>query len=88
MDGGFAVKGHVGSGMVVVEEPAAKGQFQLPSGVAVDGGVLVEPSALHQLGEVFDVHLEQVSGPGDDEAAVVSFGFSLMSPYQAGPFQY
>ncbi|MEE8448604.1 MAG: hypothetical protein V3S39_03125 [Thermodesulfobacteriota bacterium] len=68
--------------MVVVEEPAAKGQLlmelaQPKPGVAVDAGVLVEPSALHQLGEVFDVHLEQVSGPGDDEAAVVILGFLL-----------
>jgi len=88
LDGGFAVKGHVGSGMVVVEEPAAKGQFQLPSGVAVDGGVLLEPSALHQLGEVFEIHLEQVSRPGDDEGAVVSLGPLLSLPDQAGPFKY
>ncbi len=79
--------------MVVVEEPAAKGQLlmelaQPKPGVAVDAGVLVEPSALHQLGEVFEIHLEQVSRPGDDEAAAVSLGPLLSLPDQAGSFQY
>lgn len=58
------------------------------SSMAIDGGVLIQPSALHQVREVFDVHLEQVSRAGHQEDPAVSFGLSLMPTYKAAPFKH
>lgn len=44
------------------------------AGAAVDGGILIESLALDEVGDEFDVYLEEVSGQGDGKGAAVAFG--------------
>ncbi len=49
------------------------------AGTAIDGGELIESSALEEVGDEFDVDLEEVTGARDGKGAAVAFGvgFSL-----------
>lgn len=44
------------------------------AGTAVVGGELVESSAFDEVGDEFDVDLEEVAGARDEEETVVAFG--------------
>lgn len=41
---------------------------------AIDGGILVESSAFNEVGDEFDIDLEEVAGARDDKGAAVAFG--------------
>jgi len=56
------------------------------AGAAIDGGILVESSALEEVRDEFDVDLEEVSGGGDDEGAAVAFGVGFWLTSQAVAF--
>jgi len=49
------------------------------AGAAIDGGILVESSAFHQVGDKFDIDLEEVAGARDGKGSAVAFrvGFSF-----------
>jgi len=49
------------------------------AGAAIDGGVLIEASALDKIRDEFDIDLDQIAGARDDEAAAVAFGFGFVS---------
>jgi hypothetical protein len=56
------------------------------AGAAIDGGILIESSALEEIGDEFDIDLEEVSAGGDDKGAAVAFGVRFMSSGEAGSF--
>ncbi len=41
---------------------------------AIDGGILVESSAFDEIGDEFDIDLEEIPGAGDDKGPAVAFG--------------
>jgi len=53
------------------------------SGAAIDGRILIEASAFEQIGDEFDIDLDEVGGARDDEAAAVAFGFGFASTSQS-----
>ena len=53
------------------------------SGATIDSGVLIEASAFEQIGDEFDIDLDQMAGARDDEAAAVAFGFGFASTGEA-----
>jgi hypothetical protein len=55
---------------------------QTKAGAAIDGGILIEASAFDQIGDEFDVDLDQFAWMRDNEAAAVAFGFSFASASQ------
>ena len=59
---------------------------QAKAGAAFVGGILIEASAFDQIGDEFDVDLEQLAWARDNEAAAVAFGFSFASTSQACTF--
>lgn len=59
---------------------------QAEAGAAIDGGILIEASAFEQIGDEFDVDLDQFAWARDNEAAAVAFGFSFASASQACAF--
>ena len=59
---------------------------ELEAGTAIDGGILIEASALDQIGDEFDIDLEEVAGARDDKATAVAFGFRFASAGEALAF--
>lgn len=59
---------------------------QAQAGAAIDGGVLVEASTLEQIGDEFNIDLDQIAGARDDEATAVAFGFGFVSTGEAVAF--
>lgn len=59
---------------------------QAEAGAAIDGCVLIEASTLEQIGDEFDIDLDQIAGARDDEAAAVAFGFGFASTGEAFAF--
>jgi len=56
------------------------------AGAAIDSGILIEASTFDQIGDEFDIDLDQITGAGDDEATAVAFGFGFASASQALAF--
>lgn len=56
------------------------------AGAAIDSGILIEASTFEQIGDEFDIDLDQIAGARDNEAAAVTFGFGFVSASQAGTF--
>ena len=44
------------------------------AGAAVDGGELIESSAFHEVGDEFDIDLDEVAWAGDGKDSAVAFG--------------
>ena len=44
------------------------------AGVAVNGGELIESSALQEVEDKFHIYLEEISGARDDKGSAVAFG--------------
>jgi len=56
------------------------------AGAAIDGRILIEASTFDQIGDEFDVDLEQIAWTRDDEATAVAFGFGFTSTAEALAF--
>lgn len=56
------------------------------AGAAIDGGILIEASAFDQIGDEFDIDLEEIAGARDDKAPAVAFGFGFASAGEALAF--
>ena len=57
------------------------------AGTAVDGSELVESFAFDEVGDEFDVDLEEVAGARDDEEAAVAFGACFSASGEAVLFE-
>ena len=57
------------------------------AGAAVDGGELVESSALQEVGDKFDIDLEEVAGARDDKGSAVAFGVGFSFTGEAVAFK-
>ena len=55
------------------------------AGAAIDGRILVEASTLDEIGDEFDIDLDEIAGVRDDEATAVAFGFGFVSAGEALP---
>ncbi len=53
---------------------------------AVDGRILIEASTFEQIGDEFDIYLEEIAGSRDDEVTAVAFGFGCSSTGEALAF--
>ncbi len=53
------------------------------AGATIDRCVLIEASAFDQIGDEFDIDLDEIAGARDDEAAAVAFGFRFVSAGEA-----
>ncbi len=56
------------------------------AGATIDGGVLIEASSLDEVGDEFDIDLDEIAGARDDEAAAVAFGFGFVTASEALAF--
>jgi len=59
---------------------------QAKAGTAIDGRILIEASTFDQIGDEFDIDLDEIAGARDDEATAVAFGFGFASPGEALAF--
>ena len=57
------------------------------AGTAVNGRELIESSALEEIGDEFDIDLEEVPWARDGEGSAVAFGVRFSLTDQAGAFQ-
>ena len=57
------------------------------AGAAVDGGELIESSALEEVRDEFDIDLEEVAGIGDDKGSAIAFGVRFSFAGQAFAFE-
>lgn len=56
------------------------------AGAAIDGRILIEASTFDQIGNEFDIDLEEIAGARDDKATAVAFGFGFASTGEALAF--
>lgn len=59
---------------------------QAESSAAIDSRILIEASAFEQVGDEFDIDLDQIAWARDDEATAVAFGFGFASTIQTCAF--
>jgi hypothetical protein len=59
---------------------------QAEAGAAIDGGILIEASTLEQIGDEFDIDLDEIAWARDDEATAVAFGFGFAATGEAVAF--
>jgi len=57
------------------------------AGAAVNGGELIEFSALEEVRDEFDIDLEEVAGIGDDKGSAIAFGVRFSFAGQAFAFE-
>ncbi len=57
------------------------------AGAAVDSGELVESSAFDEVGDEFDIDLEEIPGGGDDKRSAVAFGARFSASAEAVLFE-
>jgi len=53
------------------------------AGTAIDGGILIEAPTLNQIGDEFDIDLDEIAGARDDETTAVAFRFGFVSAGKA-----